>query len=303
MLTTSKPSVIDSLDQLRALDFESLPPRREPDKALMCSPDHFCVIDVKNPYMEGNAGAVDLAKARQQWETLKATFEALGYPVEVIPGAEGCEDMVFSANQTLPGLDEDDKPFVLLSNMRHPSRQQEVPHFRAWFEARGYRIHELPRVDMLLEGQGDALWHPEKKLLWGGYGHRTDRSTYDVVADMLRVPVVALRLVSDTFYHLDTCLSLINSTTAMAVLDAFDAEGTAMLRAAFPHLIEIPTQEAVECFAGNALALGGRHVVMHPGAVETMARLRAIGLEPVEVDTSEYMKSGGSVFCMKVMIY
>jgi N-dimethylarginine dimethylaminohydrolase len=156
---------------------------------------------------------------------------------------------------------------------------------------------------MLLEGQGDALWHPGKKLIWGGYGHRTDRATYDVVSEMLGVPVVALRLVSDTFYHLDTCLSLVNETTAMVVTEAFDAEGVAMLRAAFPNLIEIPEAEALGCFAGNALALGGRYVVMHPGATETVARLRAHGLEPIEVDTAEYMKSGGSVFCMKMMIY
>ena len=303
MLTTSKPTVIDSLAQLQALRFSDLAPRREPDKALMCTPDHFRVIDVKNPYMEGNAGAIDLAKAQAQWEALKATFEQLGYPVEVIPGAEGCEDMVFAANQTLPGLDAEEQPYVLLSNMRHPSRQQEVAHYRAWFEARGYRIMTLPNAEMLLEGQGDALWHPSKKLIWGGYGHRTDRSTYDVVSQMLGVPVVALKLVTDKFYHLDTCLSLIDETTAMAVPGAFDAEGIAMLRAAFPKLIEIPESEALECFAGNALALGGRHVVMHPGATETVARLRAHGLDVIEVDTSEYMKSGGSVFCMKMMIY
>lgn len=303
MLTTSKPTVIDSLDQLSALDFSTLAPRREPDKILMCTPEHFCVIDVKNPYMEGNAGAIDREKAQAQWEALKAAFEQLGYPVEVIPGAEGCEDMVFCANQTLPGLDAEEKPYVLLSNMRHPSRQQEVVHFKNWFEARGYRIMTLPNAEMLLEGQGDALWHPGKKLIWGGYGHRTDRSTYDVVATKLGVPVVALKLVTDKFYHLDTCLSLIDETTAMAVPEAFDAEGIAMLRAAFPNLIEIPEAEALGCFAGNALALGGRHVVMHPGATVTVERLKAKGLNVVEVDTSEFMKSGGSVFCMKMMIY
>ena len=303
MLTTSKPTVIDSLDQLKALDFASLAPRREPGKALMCTPDHFRVIDVKNPYMEGNAGAIDLPKAKAQWETLKATFERLGFPVEVIQGDPDCEDMVFAANQTLPGLDADDQPYVVLSHMRHESRQKEVAHYRAWFEARGYRILTLPNTEMLLEGQGDSLWHHGKKLIWGGYGHRTDRSTYDVISEMLGVPVVALRLVTDKFYHLDTCLSLINETTAMYVPEAFDAEGVAMLRAAFPNLIEIPESEALGCFAGNALALGGRHVIMHPGATETVARLKAHGLDVVEVDTSEYMKSGGSVFCMKMMIY
>ena len=30
---------------------------------------------------------------------------------------------------------------------------------------------------------------------------------------------------------------------------------------------------------------------------------RRAGFTPIEVDTSEFMKSGGSVFCLKVMIY
>ena len=32
-------------------------------------------------------------------------------------------------------------------------------------------------------------------------------------------------------------------------------------------------------------------------------RLRAAGFEPVEMDTSEFLKSGGSVFCMKLMFW
>ena len=39
------------------------------------------------------------------------------------------------------------------------------------------------------------------------------------------------------------------------------------------------------------------------GANEANAKLRSAGFNVVEVDTSEFMKSGGSVFCLKMMVY
>ena len=33
-----------------------------------------------------------------------------------------------------------------------------------------------------------------------------------------------------------------------------------------------------------------------------VALVRGMGLEPIELDTSEFLKSGGSVFCMKLMV-
>ncbi|HEY9868892.1 MAG TPA: arginine deiminase-related protein, partial [Candidatus Obscuribacterales bacterium] len=111
----------------------------------MCDPANFEVKDVKNPFMEGHIGDVDRRRAQEQWSELKQTFERLGYAVQVMPSVESREDMVFTANQVLVGEDEEKQPYVVLSKMRHASRQAEVPYFREWFGARGYRILELPQ--------------------------------------------------------------------------------------------------------------------------------------------------------------
>ena len=46
-----------------------------------------------------------------------------------------------------------------------------------------------------------------------------------------------------------------------------------------------------------------RHMLLHPGSRVTNARLREAGYEVVEIETGEYLKSGGSVFCMKVVYW
>src|SRR5690606_33623084 len=114
-------------------------------------------------------------------------------------------------------------------------------------------------------------------------------------------PVVALRLVDERFYHLDTCLSMLDARTVLLYPDALEPEAVALVRHFFPRVIEAPEDEAVRLFACNAHCPDEQHVFIQRGCVETIAKLREAGFEPVELDTGEYLKSGGSVFCMKQM--
>lgn len=296
--------VMRSTEEMAALfDGGAVPSRPEPQRVLMCPPDYFDVIDVKNAFMEGHVGTVDRATARVQWESLGCAFEAAGHEVVTLPAVEGCEDMVFTANQVLPGMDADGRPYVVLSHMRHPSRQREVPYFRDWFESYGYRIAELPESIPFFEGQGDAIWHPGQRLLWGGYGQRTAVEAYSALAELLDVPVAVLELVHPSFYHLDTAFCALAGDAALVFPGAFSAEGMQQLKLGFRRVIEVPEEEASTGFACNAHAFDGRTVVIQRGSPRTVAALAENGFDVVEVETGEFIKSGGSVFCMKMMIY
>ncbi len=295
--------LIRTVAELERLDLAALAYRPEPRRVLMCTPDYFDVVDVKNPFMEGNVGRVDKQCALAEWEALRRAYEALGHEVLTIPGAEGLEDMVFSANQVLPGLRADGRPFVLLSHMRYPSRRREVPIYRDWFEHHGYEVLELSDKAGYFEGQGDAIWHPGKQLLWGGYGPRTALRAYAEISEILCVPAITLALVHPSFYHLDTCFCVLSVEAALYFPGAFDAGGRALLARMFPRLIEVSETEATQSLACNAHAIDGQTVILQRGAVDTVARLRAEGFRVVEVETDEFLKSGGSVFCMKMMIY
>ena len=286
-----------------AVDFTlaDLPAMPRAGRLLMTTPDHFEVAYVINPHMEGNLGTVDAARARAQWQALRSAYEHLGVDVQAVPGAPALPDMVFCANQTLPFLLPDGGRGVLLSQMHAPQRQGEVAHYRAFFERLGYRVDDLPEtVARGFEGMGDALWHPGRRLLWGGYGFRTGLGAYAAISKMLDTPVVALELDDPDFYHLDTCLSLLDETTALFAPAAFQPEGLALLRRLIPNLVEAPESEARSLFACNAHCPDGQHVLIQRGCTLTGERLRAAGFTPVEVDTDEFLKAGGSVFCMKL---
>ncbi len=273
-----------------------------PTRLLMCPPAHFDVIDVKNPHMQGNVGQVDRAAAAKQWSDLKSAFERAGATVDLIDPVPNCEDMVFCANQTLVGLDAAGRKLCLLSRMKHPSRQREVPAFAKWFAAAGYRVADLASTAGF-EGSGDALWHPGRALIWGGHGHRTDPTAYEAVSAAFDIPVIRLKLLSDRFYHLDTCLCALDERTALINPLSFESRGLALIRAIFPQVIECPPREADQGMACNATAIGGKHVVIQKGNAQTVAALRAYNFTVHEVETTEYLKSGGSVFCMKMYVF
>lgn len=282
-----------------------MPAIPQPGRVLMTTPDYFSVEYVINPHMEGHIGTVDPERARAQWDALRETYEGLGFTVSAVAGVEGLPDMVFCANQTLPYLRPGGSKGVVLSRMFAPQRRGEVPYFERFFADEGYKVDEVDAAAAgeSFEGMGDALWHPGRFLLWGGYGFRTDRTVYDHLEEQYGFPIIPLSLTDPDFYHLDTCLAPLSESTALIYPSAFDEAGLEALHAHFRKVIEAPEEEARRLFACNAHSPDGRHVIIQRGCTETNSRLRAAGFDPVEVDTDEYLKSGGSVFCMKVMFW
>ncbi len=289
------------------IDFElsALPVIPEPRRVVMVTPTHFEVEYVINPHMKGNLGSIDQQQARYQWDALQKAYTSISIEAEQIEGAAGFPDMVFCANQTLPYLEpHTGQRGVLLSNMFAVQRRGEVDYLASFFESEGYKTQHIEnRADSFFEGMGDAIWHPGRYLLWGGYGYRTDVQVYDRISNYLDLGVIVLELTDPDFYHLDTCFSVLDEKSVLIYPDVFTEAGLALINRIFERVLEAPEAEARALFACNAHCPDRHHVIIQKGCNVTNAKLRAAGFEPVEVDTSEFLKSGGSVFCMKQMYW
>ncbi len=289
-----------------ALDvsLEALPTLSPPERVLLTTPDHFEVLYVINPHMAGHVGSVDQDRARRQWEALRDAYAGIGIAPRILDGAAGQPDMVFCANQTLPFALSDGRRGVVMSRMHAPQRRGEVPHYLRFFADLGYEIVDLPpREAGAFEGMGDAIWHPGRALLWGGHGYRTDPDAYPFIAEALGVPVVLLELTDPDFYHLDTCFSVLDERSVLIFPGAFNDDGRALIDALFDRVIEAPEDEARSLFACNAHCPDTRHVLIQRGCETTNRRLRDAGFDLLELDTDEFLKAGGSVFCMKQMFW
>jgi N-dimethylarginine dimethylaminohydrolase len=272
-----------------------------PKTALMCPPTFFDVREPKNPYM---GLPIDLAIAEQQWQNLRRSLQEAGIKVELIDPVKDLDDMVFAANQVFVGEHREMGKFVVPSRMRYASRHKEVPFYVEWFRKRGYEIIDLGlTADEYLEGHGDLLWHPDRSRIWAAYGFRSTRggvAKFSAAMGKLGLPVIALELVDAHCYHLDTSLCPLNREAALIYAGAFSAESLERIREAFPRIHELSREEAVG-FMGNGIVANGRFIT--PRMTPNLARiLEKENLTPVIIETSEFEKSGGSVFCMKAFL-
>lgn len=265
---------------------------------LMISPEFFEIRTSLN-LLTDESNQVDQKKALNQWNTLVNKYQELNYKVHRIDGVRELSDMVFAANQSLPYIDNQGKK-AILSNMATDQRSPEVKFIEDFYLKRGYEIFEVDS-EHDFEGMGDAIWHPGKMLIWGGYGHRTSKPVYDQIREILDVDIITLELAKDEFYHLDTCFSILDEKTVMICPEAFNKNGLAKINMIFDDVIVIGLEETLEGMACNAHCPDGENVIIQEGNIQTREKLYEKGFEVHEINTSEFMKSGGSVFCMKMM--
>ncbi len=276
------------------------------DALWMADPRDFDVEYAINPHMRDATGSlhrVDQERARAQWEALRETFLELGCEVEVLAPLDGHPDLVFCANPGLPvpaAVTGDGDRWVP-SRMMSAERAGEVQHLARFAAERGWRVEPLEGPAARFEGTGDGLWHPGRRLLWGGVGPRSDAGAWEELAARYDLPIIRLALADPDFYHLDTCLALLTPEVCLWYPPAFDEAGQALVRRLIRHPIAVSEEEARRGFACNACAAGGQ-VVLQRGSREACEALSAAGLEVREVETGEFLKSGGSVFCMKLAV-
>jgi len=261
----------------------------------MCSPQHYDVDYVINPWMEGNIHKSSRDRAAEQWDKLHFILKNLA-TVDLIEPHQGVPDMVFTANAGLVLGDN-----VVLSRFYHKERQGEEPFFKSWFEQQGYNVFELPK-DLPFEGAGDALLDREGRWLWAGYGFRSELDSHPYLAKWLDIEVLSLRLMDERFYHLDTCFCPLVDGYLLYYPPAFDAYSNRLIEMRIPEAKRIPVSEADAVnFACNAVNVD-RMIVMNQASDDLKQRLGEVGFEVIETPLTEFLKAGGAAKCLTLRV-
>lgn len=238
------------------------------------------------------ARQADHALAEQQWAALRAILVDTGATISEVPPVEGLPDLVFTANAAIVYRDR-----AILAHFKHPQRQGEEPHFRAWLGANGWDVLDPP-ANMFFEGAGDALFCGD--TLYAGYRQRSDALGHQKIGELLGVRVLPLELVDAYYYHLDTCFCPLAPDEAIYYPAAFDEYGQRVLAENIPHLHAVAEEEA-RSFACNAVVVG-RTVVTNAGCPELHRLLKTLGYDAVETPLSEFVKAGGSAKCLTLRL-
>jgi N-dimethylarginine dimethylaminohydrolase len=264
-------------------------------RILTCPPDYFGVDYVINPWMEGQIGCVEPNRARAQWDALFADVSRSASVMQVAP-VEGSPDMCFTANAALV-----ENGRAVPARFRMSERRGEERPFASWFRDHSFVVEPLPETDPF-EGEGDALFQPERALLWAGYGVRTALKTHIALAQTFDVEVVSLRLIDQRFYHLDTCFAPLPGGRLMYYPAAFDARSRDEIEARIPSAARLEVSDADAMgFACNALRVGDR-LFMNSASDALVRGLAGWGFEARIHPVDEFLKAGGGVKCLSLLL-
>jgi N-dimethylarginine dimethylaminohydrolase len=255
---------------------------------LMARPTYFDVHYRINPWMSKKE-PVHRDHASAQWESLAAAIQTCAN-IEEIPTAAH-PDFVFTANAGLVRNNE-----VILSSFRYHERKGEEPHWESWFRNNQYTVHTL--TNTTFEGAGDALFTDSHTLI-GGYGFRSDKQAYDQIEHIWDISILRVELIDPRFYHLDTCLCVLNESTILWYPDAFSKESQYLLQDQYT-CIEVSEAEALH-FVCNAVVIG-EHVILPSGAPNVITTLKTAGYIPTTVHMTEFIKSGGAAKCLTLVL-
>jgi ornithine aminotransferase len=271
---------------------------------LMSPPDFFEVAYAINPWMDPDQWALDAKRLTRDalagWNTLRATYEALGARVLVKPAAKGWPDLVFTANCAVV-LDGK----AILARYLRSERAGEELHGQRMFEqlrARGEidAIYRTPE-GVYFEGAGDAIYDPVRRLMWMGYGQRSSRAAHHTLEQVFGIPAVSLELIDPHYYHLDTAFCLLAGGDILYHPGAFDEEGQDQIRAlAADKLVEAPLEDAAH-LAVNSVCVG-RDVVMCYCSPALRRRLEERGYRVHVVPLGSFNRSGGAAYCLTLKL-
>ena len=273
------------------------------------SPDTYEVL----PKQEGNNPFIDLNQkpilplARKQHAAFRTHL-----PNEVyfeVKTKEHIPDFVFfaSGGLSLPRLPE---PVVILPSMKYKLRQDELPYDKAIFDRLKIKTYELPK-GIVFEGKAEVAWFYGGTVMVHGYGYRSTKESVFALKRLIAKiykhygvsppRCISLREKSPKAYHLDMALLAYSDTECCIKAGIFDSEQINLLRTV---LEKVTVLRSTDPFAFNGIVFETKILVSTLQDSSLKQTLQSItGKKIVEVNVSEFQKSGGSVACLVLPIY
>jgi N-dimethylarginine dimethylaminohydrolase len=260
---------------------------------LMCPPDYFNVSYAINPWMNPDVPCdVELAKA--QWKNLYNAIREAGADVELLEPKPDLPDLVFTANSAFVYNNT-----AVIARYKNEQRQPEEPVVEEWFSAQGFKTVRTAE-NAFFEGSGDSLiWETH---VFAGYKARSSIEAHDTLRAVSGLTVHSIELCDMRYYHVDVCLCPLDNGDFIYAPVAFTEAGQEVIESVVPteKLIVVSPEEA-ELFACNAVSINNT-VIFNQGATAMDQTLQARGLKTIQIDLSEFLKSGGSAKCLTLRL-
>lgn len=251
---------------------------------------------INNALMKKNQGSYNYKKAFKQWEDLYRIIVAEGAVVYVLPSEHPpLQDLPFVANLGiyLPHLKPDT---IIISNFKSQPRKGEDDVGIKFFKMNNYAVHQPSTT---WEGEADLKWIT-KNLYVGGYGIRTDEKSFDWMMNKFDMEIIKCKMSDEKLYHFDCQFFPITDKLALVSTSAFQSSDLKKIENRM-NVINVPKEFKYDGWT-NSVRIGNKILCGHlpdPKSTETHgAILRKSGYTPIDIQLSEFAKSGGDLSCL-----
>lgn len=271
---------------------------------ILIEPSTFEILPLQNhqnPYIDVGFHA-DKKKVNAHYAQFVSAFFCPIYKVSLPRNVGHLPDIVFCASVGL-ALPRLSGPLVLLPNMKYAQRKAELPHIRKICKELSIPTVDYPGKEPF-EGQAELKWFDGGRKAVLGYGYRSTKQTVQELKGLFAKiygkdapQLLGLHIHSPKYYHLDIAM-LEYSNKCIVHKDAFSQQGFKQLRE-FLGPDNVTIVNTSDSFGLNAIVENSTlitHKLTDPSLLRFLER--TTGLSVVQVDTSEFEKSGGSVRCM-----
>ena len=227
--------------------------------------------------------AVDVGRARRQWEGYVAALGTAGWEIVEAPPADDCPDAVFVEDVLV--VHED---LAIVTRPGAPERRPETTGVEDVVRGLGMRVEHVAGP-ATLDG-GDVL--RTGGVAYVGVGGRTDAAGVARLRELLEPYGVPVRGVPVTrALHLKSACTALPDGTVVGWGPVVDDPSV------FARYEEVPEEGGA-----HVVVLDGDHLLMAASAPATADRFRDRGYRVTAVDISELERLEGCVTCLSVRV-
>jgi len=264
----------------------------------------------QNPYIDIQHN-VSLTNVMMQHNKLEKVLSSritykLNNPQHNLP------DIVFMANGGLciPNITNT----VILPFMKYHQRKEELPYLEKIYESIKLNTIQFPGSDSApFEGQAELKWFHNGTKAICGYGHRSTQETFTIIEDLFNqlfkknklIPpkLLVLPLESPDYYHLDVAMLEFDDSKCIVHKKAFSNQSIELMKRFLGdeniHVIDTNDTMCLNAIVDNKILV--THKITDLNIKSKLEKIT--NKKIIEVDTSEFEKSGGSVRCMTLDVF
>lgn len=262
-------------------------------KVMMCSPIYykFNAINVITAEWMAKGDTEKNEIMVKEWQMLVDAFEDNGIEVVKVEPRKEFEVMTFARDYGCMIREG-----AVIGHFRHPARQVETSYYESKLKEMGVPI--VARVNAGCMEGGD-FWMIDEHTLAFGLVDRTDEAGVANLREQLAkygYTVVGVPVPPDNL-HLDMVFNIVAPQVALAVKDQLPYNFLKMLERRKFELIDVAAEDAFK-HGCNVQAIGDGKVVAIEKNKHINDKMRALGIEVVDVPLDQILHAGGGPHCL-----